>query len=185
MMLSFSIPSMRVMIEAGLRERAVTGFPQQDASGRAASAASIRTKRQSIRRRGPVWQRVLAESEGGPEKGGRVERDLHLWWKSRTPEREKLGTVRGFEIFPVTIFHGAEDGMRPRETGFVRVALPPDRILFGYADFSDALSAASPDFGATSACAFAYADGFDEWLDFVNFFVPRPGDRFPGALIRW
>lgn len=174
MMLSFSVPAMRPMIEAGLRQRGGEKLPD-----------AARVKRQTIRARGPVWQRVLGESEGGRDLGGRVERDLHLWWKSRTKERALMGVVRGFEIYPVTIFHGAEDATRALETGFIQVVFPRDCILFGYANFSDALSCAGADFGATSACAFAYADGFGEWRDFVNFFVPHPGDRFAGALIKW
>lgn len=170
MMLSFSISEMRPLIEAGLRERAGTHW-------------HARSKRQTIRRRGPVWQRVLAASEGGAGKGGRVERDLHLWWKSRTPARELLGVVRGFEIFPVTIFHGAEDGLRPRETGFVSVTLHD--VTVSHPSKPRALEVYDQARVDAAAYALAYRDGFDEWLDFVRFFVPTPGDRFIGALIKW
>ncbi|MDZ4382827.1 MAG: hypothetical protein U0942_15960 [Parvibaculum sp.] len=159
MMLSFSIPAMRPMIEAGLRQRAGEELPE-----------AARVKRQTIRARGPVWQRVLAGTEGGRDLGGRVERDLHLWWKSRTKERALMGVVRGFEIYPVTI-------SRDDDAKYVIVQHPgayivgqPTRLRLAW----------SPEI-----FDFALADGFEHAEAFADFFVPRPGDRFAGALIKW
>jgi len=164
MMLSFTIDSMRPKIEAGLRERAVTGFPRP-----AGYQSTEEVKRQTIRFRGPVWQRVLAEA-----KNGIVERDLHLWWRSRTKNRERLGVVRSFSIEPVTI-------LRPSaatcciQLGNMTLEAPAD----------GSISSALPSPLLYVAHSFAHADGFDSFKDFVRFFVPGPGDRFPGALIKW
>lgn len=163
MMLSFTIDSMRSKIEAGLRERAVTGFPRP-----AGYQSTEDVKRQTIRFRGPVWQRVLAEA-----KNGIVERDLHLWWRSRTKNRERLGTVRGFGIEPITI---------SREGAFCGIYMQERGLIGALADGS---VPALPDPGVILAHAFARADGFDSFTDFARFFVPKPGDRFPGALIKW
>lgn len=167
MMLSFSIPEMRPMIVAGLAARRGDGY-----------AVRMRQKRQTIRHRGPVWQRMIAEAEGGAGNGGRVERDLHLWWKSRSSERELLGVVRGFEIYPVTIARFPADPFSE-----VVVNIGGDGAVPAFS------AAVDPAHRLTARDAgvfgFAYHDGFDEWLDFVRFFVPKPGDRFIGALIRW
>lgn len=105
--------------------------------------------------------------------GGRVERDLHLWWRSRSKERALLGVVRGFEIWPVTIEHrGGECAIHTA-------------MASGYAPASGTLHAASPAFEAIYAHRMAHDDGFGDFAAFVRFFVPRAGDRFAGALIRW
>lgn len=164
MMLSFTIAAMRPKIEAGLRERAVSGFPRP---GDYSSTEDV--KRQTIRFRGPVWQRVLAEA-----KNGIVERDLHLWWRSRTKNRERLGTVRGFGIEPVTISRYSD--------AICTIHLASGSYSCA-ADGSLAVTRIDPE--EAFAHAFARADGFDTFTDFVRFFVPRAGDRFCGALIRW
>lgn len=163
MMLSFSVPKMRPYVEAGLRERAITGFPRPynlPVSGE-------RVKRQSIRHRGPVWQRMIGEA-----KDGRVERDLHLWWKSRTKERALLGVVRGFEIEAISIEHRGGNCLihRPMSTAAAR---------------ADGFSPVLPGFERMLAHKFAWADGFEDFASFVSYFVPKPGDRFVGALIKW
>lgn len=173
MLLSFSIPEMRVMIEAGLAERQATGFPASAAATSASPRGGARTKRQTIRARGVQWQRVLAETEGGQTGGGKVERDLHLWWKSRTKERRHLGTLRGFEAYPVSIAY---------VTGHVEIRLPT------FNTSSPVVATALADLRPGKhifAHDIARDDGFDQWLDFVNFFVPKPGDRFAGVLIKW
>lgn len=170
MMLSFSIPEMRPKIEAGLRERAVSGFPpsREGASAdRPAAQGGSRTKRQTIRHRGPVWQRMIAEA-----KDGRVERDLHLWWKSRTKERALLGVVRGFGIEAIAIEHRGGDCLihQPMITASARVdGTRPERPCR-----EDLL-----------AHRLAHADGFEDFASFAAYFVPNPGDRFVGALITW
>lgn len=162
MLLSFSVSAMRPMIEAGLRERAGEALPE-----------GCRVKRQTIRGRGPQWLRVLAASEGGNAHGGKVERDLHLWWKSRTKERAHLGTVRGFEIYPVSISRGRGG----RGGRYVTVTFP-DRYIMG---LPTKLRIA----WAPELFNFACLDGFESAAAFADFFVPEPGDRFPGVLIKW
>lgn len=171
MMLSFSMPSMRPMIEAGLRERAVTGFPpsREGASAdRPAAQGGSRTKRQTIRHRGPVWQRMIAEAING-----RVERDLHLWWKSRSSERELLGVVRGFHIEAIAIENCAGDCLIHR----------PSITSCAPADGSS--PSALPDVEFMLAHAMARDDGFEDFAAFARYFAPNPGDRFAGALIKW
>jgi len=162
MLVSYSIPKMRPMIEAGLAERAGEALPE-----------GCRVKRQTIRARGPQWLRVLAASEGGSAKGGKVDRDLHHWWKSRTKERALLGVVRGFEIYPVAISRG-----RGGEGGRYITVSFPDRYIMG---LPTKLRIA----WAPELFDFACKDGFESAASFAEFFVPEPGDRFPGVLIKW
>lgn len=144
MILSFSIPNMRPYIEAGIRQ----------AKG---EHVSERVKRQTIRELKP---------------GGRYEHllnnlkyiepvDLHIWWKSRTPEREKLGTVRLLSVERIII----------RNQGGIlqvcREAYPPGPMS---------------DYGIVRL---ARADGFNGTVRFADFFVPNPGDVFNGVLIKW
>lgn len=162
MLLSFSVAEMRPYVEAGLRERAGEALPPE-----------TRVKRQTVRVRGPNWQRVIAEAD----EEGRVGRDLHLWWKSRTKDRALLGVVRGFHIFPVSFEHRTYRG-----DAYCNMAL--ERGSTVSAEIGGPVSAL-PTPSQLIANTFARADGFDALEDFVPFFVPKPGDRFVGALIKW
>jgi len=78
MILSFSVDSMRPMIVAGLRQRA------------GAEVGGERVKRQTVRKRGPRAEMLLAQAAAN---GGLCRYALHLWWKSRTAERAELGVI--------------------------------------------------------------------------------------------
>ena len=67
MILSFSVPAMRPMIEAGLRQMR-------------GETVDERVKRQTIRARGPRAEKLLSYDPICHSIGY----DLQLWWKSRT-----------------------------------------------------------------------------------------------------
>jgi hypothetical protein len=81
---------------------------------------------------------------------------LHLWWKQRSPEREKLGEARCNGIINVTIY--------PR-----------------CVNNSTDQSITDP----STLDRFAIADGFDSWLHMVEWFSNTHGLPFSGVLIQW
>lgn len=154
MLLSFSVPEMRPMIEAGVR--AHNGF----------DVGSARVKRQTIRKRGPRAEALLAVAR---EKHWRCPHPLHLWWKSRTKERKRLGIVSGGLVCPVRIVRSAAN------RGDFDISLTAEQRGICFFAFDD-----NPD-----AEAFARVDGFDSAEAFRDFFVPRAGDVFQGVIFTW
>ncbi|RAI42812.1 hypothetical protein [Rhodoplanes roseus] len=164
MILSFSVPEMRPMIEAGLRQ--MRGEP-----------GDVRVKRQTIRARGPIAERLLAWDPVGQT----IPYDLSLWWKSRTAERAKLGDVprAAVRVSPIEIWHTTvqDPGAPPRQILRIdgsRGWRAGDAMLFW----------SSRNRGAAFE-AEVKADGFDTVAAFRDYFVPNPGDRFDGILYRW
>jgi hypothetical protein len=83
---------------------------------------------------------------------------LYLWWKQRSPEREKLGEAictRAREIWICT------DGYD----------FPDDQ--YSLVDHPSLLN------------DFAIADGFNNWQELVEFFDTAHGLPFEGVLIEW
>ena len=164
MLLSFSVPEMLPWIRAGIRQ--ARGEP-----------VSGRVKRQTIRRLGPRGQMVLDHAS---RACWTCPYDLHLWWKSRTAERELLGVIAGgCRVYPVTILHSTVEppGKPPYEC--IRIDGPRgwrkgDDVLFW-----------SPGDPPGQFLAEAQADGFDSMEAFRDFFVPKLGDVFEGVLFKW
>lgn len=165
MLLSFSIPAMLPMIEAGLRQRA----------GEDVGAA--RVKRQTYRRIGPRAEKLLAWDTMCHFQPY----DLHLWWKSRTKAKRNIGTVDGgSKIYAIDIMHTwMQSPGCPRETIF-RIDGPR-----GWRS-GDAMLFWKPGDPADSGFEQeARADGFDNAQAFVDFFVPNMGETFRAALFKW
>ena len=163
MILSFSVDSMRSMIVAGIAQR--SGFPVE---GR-------RVKRQTIRKRGPRAEMLFKARN----IDGSIPYDLHLWWKSRTPARENLGTVSYPKVFPINILHSTVEPPDGPSYPVCRIDGPR-----GWRD-GDAMLFWSPGDEPNGFCSEAYADGFDSPEAFRDYFVPNIGDRFDAILYRW
>ena len=144
MLLSFSIPEMRPMIEAGIR--------QHDGE----DIGDFRVKRQTIRRirsdRSP-WRRLVPG------------RTLHLWWKSRTPERRFLGEVTCSLAQRLAI-----------EPGTVT-----DRWVFLIEDEGRGWRPLS----ASECRELADLDGFNHPDELVAFLKPGAVANWRGVVIRW
>lgn len=164
MILSFSVPAMLPYIEAGIRQHAGEDVDAE------------RVKRQTIRRRGPRAEKLL----GWDTIAHTQPYDLHLWWKSRTPQRRHLGTIAGgSKVYPITILHSTVEPPDGPPYPIIRIDGPRgwregDAMLFWSGDYSD------PAFRAE-----ARADGFDSAQAFRDYFVPNLGDRFEGILFKW
>lgn len=161
MLLSFSVPVMLPYIRAGLRQRA-----GEDVGGE-------RVKRQTIRACGPRNQALLDHAKSA---GWTIYQDLHLWWKSRTTEREFLGKVDpvGTRIYPINILHSTVTNPDGSSYPVVRIDGPRGSLFWSE--------------GYERGGAFereAYVDGFDTPQAFRDFFVPNVGDRFDGVLFKW
>lgn len=170
MLLSFSIPTMRPMIHAGLMQR------------RGYDVGGARVKRQTIRKLGARGRVLLEHARGA---GWTIPYDLHLWWKSRTPERELIG-VASYETathpiyaYPINILHSTVQPTHSTEYPVVRIDGPRgwrsgDSMLFW-----------SKGDGDNAFVSEARADGFDNAEAFRDYFVPNIGDRFDGVLFKW
>lgn len=174
MILSFSIPEMRPMIEAGLRQR-----QGEDVGG-------ARVKRQTIRRAGPRAYRLI---EYAQEHDWNCPYPLHLWWKSRTPEREHIGTVPlgGARCWPVLIerVHASafERGVELHGDIYVLAVSTP-----GGSPRASEVIYAEPDCAVEeggAVASFARQDGFESATDFRDFFVPKRSDVFEGIVYQW
>lgn len=170
MLLSFSVPVMLPYIRAGLRQRA-----GEDVGGE-------RVKRQTIRRR---ETRNAKLAEYAKLASWSIPYDLHLWWKSRTHERELIGKIdndgiRPIRLYPISILHSTVIPPEGPAYHIIRIDGPHgwcagDPMLF----WSE---------GREGRARFereAYADGFDAPQAFRDFFVPNVGDRFDGVLFKW
>lgn len=172
MLISFSVEKMRPYIEAGIRQA-----KGEDVGG-------ARVKRQTIRRMGPRWREIV---EVVQRHDFYFPADLHLWWKSRTPQRERLGVIgqtiaTNIRIYPITIkyrmetFSGEPDAV-------------PTLWVKGPEGWRDGLRHIfTTDFDSTldgPVKRVARADGFDSVSEFKDYFVPNLGDVFEGVLIKW
>jgi hypothetical protein len=82
---------------------------------------------------------------------------LYMWWKQRSPQREKLGEAKCTKTTPITI----------QET----------KAILTYPD--------SGDYEIVHLDKFAIADGFDNWQQLIEFFDEAHGLPFEGVLIEW
>jgi hypothetical protein len=112
-----------------------------------------RVKRQTIR---AAYDKAGRATKWHDVEAGCI---LHLWWKSRRPEREHLGNVDLGSISPIwlrnhkgDLFHG---------NGF------------------------APDRGGHRDDFFWLSDGFLTEGEALNYFCPREGEAFLGFLLRW
>jgi len=101
------------------------------------------SKRQTIR---SIRKNPIKESE-----------TLYIWWKQRSPEREKLGEASCTKVSDILIIR---DEM-------VNVS---EQIIINNKDNLD---------------NFAIADGFSNWQKLVEFFESTHGLPFTGVLIEW
>ncbi|MEQ9518482.1 MAG: hypothetical protein RLN89_03475 [Parvibaculum sp.] len=146
MLLSFSIDEMRPWIENGLQEAA-------------GELAPGRVKRQTIRTLGPKYQRLFADSNSLHAV------KLDLWWKSRRPERVKLGSVEG-RATRIVITKPAWCDVEVRGAdleGFKLLGELEERRVM----------------------PFWWLDGFNSLEAFQKYFVPNDGDVFDGVLFTW
>lgn len=149
MLLSFSVDSMLPYVRAGIRQ----------AHG---ETVRERVKRQTIRQSGPRAVALLAAVSAGWKHEG----SLHLWWKSRTKEREFLGKVDGFHIYPLVITRGSAGVCVIEGPGTSQASWDP---ASGGATFKE----------------LARADGFESPESFRDYFVPNPGDVFHAVIFKW
>lgn len=162
MLLSFSVPEMLPYIRAGVIQ------------AKGGQVGNARVKRQTIRGLGPRNAELLKHDPIAHTIPYRV----HLWWKSRTKDREFLGVFEPehVRVYPITILHASmQSPGGPIEQCIKVEAAAWDRRNSCYF---------WPD-SATSFSDFAYADGFDSPEAFRDYFVPNLGDRFNGVLFKW
>lgn len=163
MLLSFSVPSMRPYIEAGIRQ----------AQG---EAVAERVKRQTIRRIGPSHRKALewdSISHTHPYQ-------THIWWKSRTKDRAHLGTISGGgRAYAITILHSYSQSPGGPKVQCLKID--------GCHQWDDEDSCYfwNPYHGGEKFEAFTLADGFDNPDAFRDYFVPNIGDKFEGVLFKW
>jgi hypothetical protein len=106
------------------------------------------TKRQTIRaiRKNPI------------KKG----ETLYLWWKQRSPQREKLGKAKCININPIEI--------------------DDDRVhILDTENFCNTTTYSSKE----ALDRFAISDGFNNWQELAEFFEKTHGLPFEGVLIEW
>lgn len=164
MILSFSVPAMLPYLRAGIDQ----------AQGK--EIGDARVKRQTIRARGPRAEKLLAWDTIAHTHPY----DLHLWWKSRTPQRKHLGTIRGGgRIYAITILHSfTQSPGGPKEQ-----CLKIDGCHQW--DEGDSCYFWGPEHGGEKFAAFAHADGFESPEAFRDYFVPNLGDKFEGVMFKW
>lgn len=165
MLLSFSEPSMKQFVIDGLAQ----------ANGREITS---RVKRQTIRRRGARGVRLLREAETA---GPLLWYELHLWWKSRTQEREFFGVAKPAWVYPIHILHSTVEPLDRPKYPLVRVVLPG--TVYGEGQNCGFWSATDEGGGLVSKVA--HDDGFESVAAFRDYFVPNVGDEFTGILYRW
>lgn len=164
MLLSFSVPVMLPYIRTGIRQR-----DGED-------VGNERVKRQTMRNRGPRADKLLAARRMDQS----ISTDLHLWWKSRTPERERLGTIAYPKLYPIDIWHTFIEPPDAPRYPVIRIDGP-----CGWRKGDAMLFWSEGDEPGGQFEREAYADGFDTPQAFRDFFVPNMGDRFDGVLFKW
>lgn len=156
MILSFSAPEMLPYIRNGIVQ------------AKGVSVGGARVKRQTIRREGEQSRRVLKLLD---DRGAFPYR-LHLYWKSRAPDREFLGVFEPecAKAAPILIEHV----VTRREPPFIRIVALGATSVFSEDNWPN-----------KTFSDFSYADGFDSPEAFRDYFVPNPGDVFKGIVYRW
>lgn len=169
MLLSFSIPAMLPMIRAGLRQR------------NGEDVGTERVKRQTIRKMGPRGRDLLKHDPIDHT----IPCHLELWWKSRTPERERLGSAKcgaghqPIRVYAVNIVHST---ITPNnDPSYPVIRIDGDRGWRG----GDAMVFWSELYGGENFVSEAHADGFDSPEAFRDYFVPNLNDRFEGIIYKW
>jgi hypothetical protein len=165
MLVSFSEPEMLPYVRAGIRQ----------ALGE--DVGDERVKRQTIRRYGERARRLLAHDA----IGGSIPYDLDLFWKSRTPESDRLGKIpcRLVRVFRIEILHSFVRPPGGPEYQCIRIVGRP-----GWRD-GDAMLFWSPGNEPNGFCDVAFNDGFDSPEAFRDYFVPDRFARFEAILYRW
>jgi hypothetical protein len=173
MLISFSHPQMRPWIEAGLRQ-----FRGED-------VGTARVKRQTIRRMGPRYERLLHLA--GPLGGINADLgSLHLWWKSRTPARCTLGVVSPYRIRAITIERAENEDDGKHDWLMAHLAKDDGPAASWMIALDDGIDLRRPLAERPPRIAkLIYADGFDSIAAFADFFVPKAGDTFNGVLLQW
>jgi hypothetical protein len=83
---------------------------------------------------------------------------LYMWWKSRSPQREKLGEATCINAREISICTDSYD-------------FPDDQ--YSLVDHPSLLN------------NLAIADGFNNWQELIEFFEKTHGLPFTGVLIEW
>lgn len=164
MMLSFSEPGMLPYVRAGIRQAA-----GEDVGGE-------RVKRQTIRRRGPRAEQLLAHDP----IAGTTPYIFNLYWKARTPQCEHLGDVSCVRVVAIEILHSRVEPTDRAPYQSLRIC---GRRHWND-DGDDTLFWAHGD-ADSGFCRFAFNDGFETVEAFREYFVPNFGDRFEAILYRW
>jgi hypothetical protein len=157
MLLSFSEAPMLSYVRAGIRQ----------ALGE--DVGDERVKRQTIRLRGKRAAQLLRWDPVGHT----IALALHLYWKSRTPKRERLGVIPAqlVRVYELEIQHLHDGGLRIagpqawRDGG--AIFWSPGRV------------------GCAHVASESRSGGFDSPEAFRDYFVPNPGDRFDAILFKW
>ena len=165
-LLSFSIAEMLPSVKAG--------YYDANALARPAELINVDAKRQTIRRFD--FESLAAAPRRSPYNHIRAGKTGHLWWKSRAPDRFKIGEVAIAEVQYVKIAHSAAKTRHGRPGGSMRFYDPETRYPTAHWDFGGNLD---------DMYFMARADGFADVGFFLDYFVPNPGDVFKGALIKW
>jgi len=166
MLLSFSEAPMLPYIRAGIRQ----------AQGE--DVGTERVKRGTIRAHGPRARKLLEFDPVGHTIG----MPLHLWWKSRTPQRELLGVIPPelVRVYRIEILHSRVLPPAEPEYQCIRIDGPK-----GWRE-GDSMVFWSPGCdGGSDFVREAFQDGFDSPEAFRAYFVPTRGDRFDAILFRW
>lgn len=169
MLLSFSIPSMLPMIRAGLRQRA------------GEDVGSERVKRQTIRKMGPRGRALMKFDPISHT----IPYDLELWWKSRSPERERIGVAKcgggnpPIRVFAIDIWHSFVEPTHAPNYPVIRINGP-----YGWREGDPTLFWSEGDH-ENGLIREAHADGFDSPEAFRDYFVPNLNDRFEGIIYKW
>ena len=97
----------------------------------------------------------LQTIRGNRKRPIKVGETLYLWWKQRSPQREKLGEAKCIKVSDVLI---NADGVNV-----------DGKVIINEIGLDN----------------FAIADGFNNWEELVDFFQNAHGLPFTGTLIKW
>ena len=87
---------------------------------------------------------------------------LYMWWKQRSPEREKLGEAKCISVKLIRL-----------DDDSVRILDPENLCNTTVYSTKEKLD------------RFAVSDGFNNWQELVEFFETTHGLPFKGVLIEW
>lgn len=100
----------------------------------------------------------------------------HIWWKSRTKNRFKIGQAKIIAVHDVEIMN-IDDHVHIRVYGS-RSEIIKIQSSFVISDINSHQQSLTVE-------AFARRDGFRSVPEFRDYFVPRPGNVFKGVLTAW